>query len=137
MSNIEKAAKPHRDELDRHDESNRRFRGAHCGLEADVRKKTREIAIGEQELQAWLILADRRIRQFYIRAVTNNPIYVLLFSGDMAKPSAPWGISGPLNEDGTIVRSCTCLLNTLEQKNRLELERSSLASLNTDKDQGN
>lgn len=136
MSNIEKAAKPHRDELDRMMKAIVAFQARIVQIEADVAKKTREIAIGEQELQASLILADRRIRQFYIRAVTNNPIYVLLFSGDIGETFRAMGYQqAAVNEDKrTIVQTALVVKGLEDKKNRLELEQSSLASLKADTD---
>ena len=135
-SNIEKAAQPHRDELEKMNKAIAAFQARIGGIEVDVAKKSAEIAIGEENLAGSLKLASERIRQFYKRSYLANPMYLFLSSTSIGSVLRTIGYQqAAVNEDKKIIIQTALTVKDLEdRKTALENEKATLASLKEDTD---
>lgn len=135
-ANVEKAAKPSRDELDQMNRSIAAFEARIKTIEADVSNKTQEITVLDTSLSASLALASVRIRQFYIRSFMTNPMYLLLSSVDIGSVLRTIGYQqAAVNEDKRVITQTALSVKDLEdRKKALEDEKASLASLKADTD---
>ena len=135
-SNIEKAAQPHRDELEKMNNAIAAFQARIGGIEVDVAKKAAEIAIGEENLAGSLKLAYERIRQFYKRSYLANPMYLFLSSTSIGSVLRTIGYQqAAVNEDKKIITQTALTVKDLEdRKTALENEKATLASLKADTD---
>lgn len=136
FSNIEKAAKPHRAELDKMNAAIAAFQARITQIEADVIKKTAEIARGEKELEGSLVIASDRIRRFYMRGYVNNSMYMFLSSSNIGSVLRTLGYQqAAVNEDKKVITQTAVMVKSLEDKKAtLEGEKTSLATLKTDTD---
>jgi peptidoglycan hydrolase-like amidase/peptidoglycan hydrolase CwlO-like protein len=136
IQNMEKAVKPSRAELDRMNKAIAAFEARIKTIEADVFIKTQEIAVGEKELEASLVLASERIRQFYMRSYSLNPMYLLLSSTNIGSALRIMGYQqAAVNEDKKIITQIALTVKDLEDKKKtLEDEKATLAALKADTD---
>jgi peptidoglycan hydrolase-like amidase/peptidoglycan hydrolase CwlO-like protein len=136
IQNMENAARPSRAELDRMNKAITAFETRIKAIEADVAKKTQEIADGEKELEASLVLASERIRQFYMRSYTLNPMYLLLSSTNIGSALRTIGYQqAAVNEDKKVITQIALTVKDLEDKKKaLEDEKATLAALKADTD---
>lgn len=136
ISDMEKAVAPHRDELNRMNAAIAAFQARITQIEADVAKKTAEIARGEKELQGSLTIASDRIRQFYIRSYATNPIYMFFSSTNIGSVLRTMGYQqAAVNEDKKVITQIAITVKDLEdKKTALEAEKASLAALKADTD---
>ena len=136
IQNMENAVRPSRAELDRMNKAIAAFEARIKTIEADVVKKTQEIADGEKELEASLVLASERIRQFYMRSYTLNPMYLLFSSTTIGSALRTLGYQqAAVNEDKKIITQIALTVKDLEDKKKaLEDEKATLAALKTDTD---
>ncbi len=136
IQNMENAVKPSRAELDRMNKAIAAFEARIKTIEADVVIKTQEIADGEKELEASLTLAGERIRQFYMRSYTLNPMYLLLSSTNIGSALRTIGYQqAAVNEDKKIITQIALTVKDLEDKKKaLEDEKATLAVLKADTD---
>jgi SpoIID/LytB domain protein len=135
-SNIEKAAQPHRTELEQMNKAIAAFQARIGGIEVDVAKKTAEIVIGEKDLEGSLRLASERIRQFYMRSYLANPMYLFLSSTSIGSVLRTIGYQqAAVNEDKKIITQTALTVKDLEdRKTVLENEKATLAALKADTD---
>lgn len=135
-SSIEKAAKPHRAELDKMNKAIAAFQARIAQIEADVVRKTAEILQGEKNLQGSLVLASDRIRQFYKRRYINNPMYLFFSSTSIGSVLRTLGYQqAAVNEDKKVIIQTALIVKDLEDKKKaLESEKATLASLKVDTD---
>jgi peptidoglycan hydrolase-like amidase/peptidoglycan hydrolase CwlO-like protein len=136
IQNMENAVRPSRAELDRMNKAIAAFEARIKTIEADVATKTQEIAEGEKELEASLVLASERIRQFYMRSYTLNPMYLLFSSTTIGSALRTLGYQqAAVNEDKKIITQIALTVKDLEDKKKaLEDEKATLAALKTDTD---
>lgn len=136
IQNMENAVKPSRAELDRMNKAIAAFEARIKIIEADVFVKSQEIAGGEKELEASLILAGERIRQFYMRSYSLNPMYLLLSSTNIGSALRIMGYQqAAVNEDKKIIIHIALTVKDLEDKKKaLEDEKVTLALLKADTD---
>ncbi len=133
---MENAVKPSRAELDRMNKAIAAFEARIKVIEADVAIKTKEIADGEKELGASLVLAGERIRQFYMRSYSLNPMYLFLSSTNIGSALRTLGYQqAAVNEDKKIITQIAITVKDLEDKKKaLEDEKRTLAALKADTD---
>ncbi|MCX6791491.1 MAG: hypothetical protein NT149_00445 [Candidatus Gottesmanbacteria bacterium] len=136
IQNMENAVRPSRAELDRMNKAIAAFEARIKTIETDVAKKSLEIALGEKELEASLVLASERIRQFYMRSYTLNPMYLLFSSTNIGSALRTLGYQqAAVNEDKKIITQIALTVKDLEDKKKLlEDEKVTLAALKTDTD---
>jgi peptidoglycan hydrolase-like amidase/peptidoglycan hydrolase CwlO-like protein len=136
IQSMENAVRPSRAELDRMNKAIAAFEARIKTIEADVAKKTLEIAQGEKELEASLVLASERIRQFYMRSYTLNPMYLLFSSTTIGSALRTLGYQqAAVNEDKKIITQIALTVKDLEDKKKaLEDEKVTLAALKADTD---
>lgn len=136
LSNLEKAAQPSRDELDHMNRAIAAFQARIITIEADVSKKAAEIVTLENQLATQLALASVRIREFYIRSYTNNPMYLFFSSTNIGSILRTIGYQqAAVNEDKKVITQTAINVQDLQdRKKALEDEQTSLASLKADTD---
>jgi len=136
LASMEKAVQPHIDELRKMDAAIAAFQARIKVIEFDVAKKATAIAQGEKELAGFLGVAGRRIRQFYIRSFTTNPMALLLSSVNIGSVLRTIGYQqAAVNEDKKTITQTALSVKDLEDKKKaLENERASLAVLKADTD---
>ncbi|MBI2405274.1 SpoIID/LytB domain-containing protein [Candidatus Gottesmanbacteria bacterium] len=136
LQSMEKAVKPHRDELRKMEAAIRAFQARIKTLEANVAKKTIEIAIGEKELEGFLSIASSKIRHFYIRSFTTHPIALFLSSANIGSVLRTIGYQqAVINEDKKVIAQTALSVKELEDKKKaLEGEKATLAILKADTD---
>jgi peptidoglycan hydrolase-like amidase/peptidoglycan hydrolase CwlO-like protein len=136
IQNMENAVRPSRAELDKMNKAIAAFEARIKTIGSDVAAKTREIADGEKELEASLTLASERIRQFYMRSYTLNPMYLLLSSTSIGSALRTMGYQqAAVNEDKKIIPQIAVTVKNLEDKKKaLEDEKATLAALKADTD---
>ncbi len=136
LANIERAIKPHREELDKMNRSIAAFQARIKALEGDVAKKTVEIARGEKELEGFLGVASSKIRHFYIRSFAANPMALLLSSANIGSVLRTIGYQhAAINEDKKTIAQTALSVKDLEDKKKaLEEEKATLAVLKADTD---
>lgn len=136
IQNMENAVRPSRVELDRMNKAIAAFEARIKTIEADVAVKTQEIAVGEKELEASLTLAGERIRQFYMRSYSLNPMYLLLSSTNIGSALRTMGYQqAAVNEDKKVITQIAITVKDLEDKKKtLEDEKATLALLKADTD---
>lgn len=136
ISDMEKAVAPHREELVKMNAAIAAFQARITQIEADVAKKSAEIARGEKNLEGALTLASDRIRRFYMRSYVNSPMYLFLSSTNIGSVLRTIGYQqAAVNEDKKIIIQTAITVKDLEDKKAaLESEKSSLAALKADTD---
>ena len=136
LSEMQTAVKPHIDELNKMNAAIAAFQARIVQIEADVAKKTTEIAQGEKELEGSLTLAADRIRQFYKRSYVSNPMYLFFSSTNIGSILRTIGYQqAAVNEDKKVITQTAIMVKDLEDKKAaLETEKASLASLKADTD---
>ncbi|HUD19211.1 MAG TPA: SpoIID/LytB domain-containing protein [Patescibacteria group bacterium] len=136
FSNIEKAAQPHRAELDKMNQAIAAFQARIQQIEADVAQKTIAIALGEKQLEGLYTVASARIREFYIRSFTNNVIALFFSSTNIGSAFRTIGYQqAAVNEDKKVITQTALVVQDLETKKKeLVSEQASLAQLKADTD---
>lgn len=136
LANMQKAVKPHVDELNKMNAAIDAFQKRITQIEADVAKKATEIAQGEKELEGSLVIASDRIRRFYMRSYISSPMYLLLSSANVGSVLRTLGYQqAAVNEDKKIITQIAITVKDLEDKKAsLESEKASLAALKADTD---
>lgn len=136
LSQMEKAVKPHVDELQKMDKAIAAFQARIKTIETDVSKKVAAIIQGEKELEGSLTLAGGRIRQFYIRSYTTNPISLFFSSENIGSVLRTVAYQqAAVNEDKKVITQTALSVKDLEDKKKaLEQEKNSLAALKADTD---
>ncbi len=133
---MEVAKKPHVETLRKMEADIAAFQSRIKLIEADLVRKAQAIALGERELSGFLSLASRRIRQFYIRSLVNNPLTTLF-----ATTNIGWVLrvaaynQAVTNEDKKVITQTAVSVRGLEdKKQKLEGERATLAYLRQETD---
>jgi SpoIID/LytB domain protein len=136
LANLEKAAQPSRVELDNMNRAIAAFQARIQQIEADVARKSVEIAQREKDLEGSLALASERIRQFYMRSYLSNPMYLFLSSTNVGSALRTIGYQqAAVNEDKKVITQTALTVKDLEDKKAaLESEKANLASLKEDTD---
>lgn len=136
LASLEKAAQPSRNELDAMNRAIVAFEGRIKTIEADVRVKTTEIGVLENELSTQLVIASAKIREFYIRSFMTNPMYLFLSSNNIGSVLRTIGYQqAAVNEDKKVIARTAINVGDLEnRKKALEDEKTSLATLKADTD---
>ncbi len=133
---MEAAKKPHVDALRKMEADIAAFQSRIKTIEIDLAKKAVAIAAGEKQLEGFLGLAGRRIRQFYIRSFATNPVAMFFSStniGSMLRVLAYQ--NAIINEDKKSITLTALSVKDLEDKKKaLENERSSLAYIKEETD---
>jgi peptidoglycan hydrolase-like amidase len=133
---MEAAKKPHVDELHKMEADIAAFQNRIKIIEADIVKKTKAISEGEAELSEFLVLAQRRVRQFYIRHVIANPLAVFFSSENVGLALRTLAYQGAVqNEDKKVITTTALSVKDLEdRKTALEREKTSLAYIKEETD---
>lgn len=133
---MENAKKPHVDALRKMEADIRAFQARIKMIEADVAKKTKEIAAGESELADILALADRRIHQFYKYTSSYSPLSIFFSSQDVGIAIRTFGYQQAItNKDKKDIASIALQVKDLEdKKQRLEEEKDSLDYIKAETD---
>ena len=133
---MEAAKKPHVDALRKMESDISSFLNRIKTIEAEMVIKSKAIAEGEKELGALLIVANRRIRSFYIRSSNINLLASLLTSSDIGATLRNYGYQQAItNEDKRVITQTAVMVKDLEdKKNKLEGERTTLAAMKEDVD---
>jgi len=133
---MEVAKKPHVDALRKMEADILAFQNRIKLIESELIKKAAAIAVGEKELEGLLDVAGRRIRQFYMRSVKSNPIFVFLSSTNVGSALRSYGYQQAItNEDKKVITQTALLVKDLEDKKKtLEGEKITLASMKEDVD---
>ncbi|MBU1326603.1 SpoIID/LytB domain-containing protein [Patescibacteria group bacterium] len=133
---MEAAKKPHVDALRKMEADIAAFQSRIKTIESSVIRKAQAIAEGEKELSGMLDLAGRRIRQFYKRTMTYNPLFSLLSSVNVGSVLRTVAYQqAATNEDKKMIIQTAILVKDLEDRKKiLESERTSLAYLKDETD---
>jgi len=133
---MEAAKKPHVDTLRKMEADIAAFLNRIAMIEGELAKKAIAITQGEQELGDLLIVANRRIRSFYMRSSHTSLITVLLSSSDVGSALRNYGYQQAVtNEDKRVITQTAVMVKELEdKKKKLEQERITLASMKEDVD---
>lgn len=133
---METAKKPHVDALHKMEADIAAFQARIKIIESDVVKKAAAIASGEKDLEGFLGIASRRIREFYMRNTLHNPVAMFLSAdsvGSMLRVLAyQYAV---INTDKKVITQTALSVKDLEdRKKSLENEKSSLAYLKEETD---
>ena len=133
---MEVAKKPHVDALRKMESDIASFLNRIKTIEAEMVIKSKAIAEGEKELGALLVVANRRIRSFYIRSSNINLLASLLTSSDIGATLRNYGYQQAItNEDKRVITQTAVMVKDLEdKKKKLEGERATLAAMKEDVD---
>lgn len=136
IRDMEKAVAPHKEELGRLNKAIVAFQERIKSIEADVFKKTGQIADGEKQLTGLFDVTSRKIHEFYIRSFTANTIALFFSSSNVGSAMRTIGYQqAALNEDKKVIAKTASKVKDLEdKKNALEAEKSTLAALKADTD---
>lgn len=133
---MEAAKKPHVDALRKMEADIAAFLNRIKIIESEMAQKAIAIQEGEKDLEALLVVANRRIRSFYMRSTNVNLLASLLASSDIGATLRNYGYQQAVtNEDKRVITQTAVLVKTLEEKKRkLEGERATLALMKEDVD---
>lgn len=133
---METAKKPHADALRKMEADIAAFQSRIKTIEADLARKAMAIAAGEKELAEFLGLAGRRIRQFYIRSFTTNPLATFFSSTNIGAMLRAIAYNRAVtDQDKKAITQTALSVKGLEDKKKiLENEKSSLAYLKEETD---
>ncbi len=133
---MEAAKQPHIDALKKMETDISRFRARIAGIERDLVVKARQIAQGEEELGELLKLAERRIRQFYIRSSYDKPLFMFFLTDSIQNTLRTLSYyQAVTNEDKkAITLTAVSVKEHQEKKAQLEKEQSLLAYLTEETD---
>lgn len=133
---MESAKRPHVDALKKMESDIAAFQSRIKSIEVSVSQKAAAIAEGEEALGELLILANRRIREFYINNTRFTPFATFLSStsiGEMLRVMAYQ--NAVVNTDKKAITQTAISVKDLEDKKQaLENEKSSLAYLKEETD---
>ncbi len=133
---MESAKRPHVDALKKMESDIAIFQNRIKSIEISVVQKASAIAKGEEQLGELLILANRRIREFYINNTRFTPLSTFLAStsiGSMLRVMAYQ--NAVVNTDKKAITQTAISVKDLEDKKKsLEQEKSSLAYLKEETD---
>ena len=133
---METAKKPHVDALHKMEADIAAFQLRIKTIESDVAKKAAAIAVGEKELEGFLSVASRRIREFYIRNRLHNPLAMFLSSASIGTTIRIMAYQyAVINTDKKAITQTALSVKDLEDKKKsLETEKASLAYLKEETD---
>lgn len=133
---MEAAKQPHVDALRKMEADIAAFQNRIKLIESELIKKAAAIIEGEKELADLLVVASRRIRQFYMRSSGVSPLFALLSSTNVGSALRNYGYQQAVtNEDKKVITQTALLVKELEDKKKaLEGERITLASMKEDVD---
>ena len=136
IANMEKAVQPSRDELARAEKAIAAFQDQIKVIEADVAQKAIQISDGEKQLGNDLIIASRKVREFYMRSYAFTPLSIFFSSGDIGMMLRNAGYQqAVVNEDKKTITQVAVMVKDLEdKKSALESEQATLAKLKADTD---
>ncbi len=133
---MESAKRPHVDALKKMESDIATFQSRIKSIEASVVQKAAAIKAGEEALGELLVLANRRIREFYINNTRFTPFATFLSStsiGEMLRVMAYQ--NAVVNTDKKAITQTAISVKDLEDKKKaLENEKSSLAYLKEETD---
>jgi len=135
-NSMETAKRPHIEALRKMEKDIAAFQARIKAIEADVAKKAKAIAAGEAELTSLLAVAQARIRKFYIRTSSHEPVGILFSSVNIGASLRQFGYQRAVtNEDKKAIAQTAVSVKDLEdRKKKLEAERKSLAYLKEETD---
>ena len=133
---METAKKPHVDALHKMESDIAAFQARIKTIESDLIKKAAAIADGEKDLEGFLGVASKRIREFYMRNTLHSPLAMFLSAdsiGSMLRIMAyQYAV---INTDKKVITQTALSVKGLEErKAALENEKSSLAYLKDETD---
>jgi peptidoglycan hydrolase-like amidase len=133
---MEAAKKPHVDTLRKMESDIAVFQARIKTLEIDITKKAAAISLGEKELAGHLAIATRRVRQFYIRSFSTNPLVMFFSSASVGSFLRTLGYQQTVvNEDKKAITATAVSVHGLEErKQSLEKERATLAYIKGETD---
>lgn len=133
---MEAAKKPHVDALRKMEADILAFQNRIKLIESELIRKATAIALGEKELVGLLDVAGRRVRQFYMRSIKSNPVFIFLSSTNVGSALRSYGYQQAItNEDKKVITQTALLVKDLEDKKKsLEGEKTMLASMKEDVD---
>lgn len=133
---MESAKKPHVDALKKMESDIAAFQTRIKIIEADLVKKAQAIAQGEKELEGFVGVASRRIREFYIRHTRNTPFTFLFSATNIGSFLRVYAYQqAVINEDKKVITQTALSVKDLEDKKKtLEKEKASLAYLKEETD---
>jgi SpoIID/LytB domain protein len=133
---METAKKPHVDALRKMEADIAAFQARIKIIEVDVAKKTIAISEGEKELGGFMLLAGRRIRQFYIRSFTTSTMSSFLSSTNVGLMLRTVAYNQAVtNEDKMLITQTAVSVRDLETKRKnLQTEKSSLDYIKVETD---
>jgi SpoIID/LytB domain protein len=133
---MEAAKKPHVDALKKMEADIAAFQSRIKTIESDVVKKAAAIAVGEKDLEGYVDIAGKRIRQFYMRQVGANSLTSLFSSTNVGFTLRVLAYQRAVtNEDKKVITQTALSVRDLEdRKKALESERSSLAYIKAETD---
>ena len=105
-------------------------------LAANIDRKQKELDIREEKLALQQSLLEKRVRSYYIRSYLSDPLIVILSSinaGDLFRELSY--AQSVTKEDKSVISSITAdMLDLLVQKEKLEKDKVSMASLQSQVD---
>ena len=133
---MEAAKQPHVTALKKMESDIAAFQSRIKTIEADLVRKAAAIVRGEKELEGFLGIAGRRIREFYIRHTLNNPLALLFSSSNIGSVLRVFAYQqAVIDEDKKVITQTALSVKDLEDKKKnLEEEKSSLAYLKEETD---
>lgn len=133
---MEAAKKPHVEVLKKMESDIAAFQSRIKTIEADVVKKARGIEQGEDELKEQVGILGVRIRQFYIRAVINNPFTTFLSTTNVGHLLRTIAYQKAVtDEDKKVITHTAVSVKDLEERKKmLEKEKTTLAYLKEETD---
>lgn len=133
---METAKQPHVDALKKMEADIAAFQNRIKSIEKNVVQKAAEIKEGEKELAGLLGVAERRIRQFYIRSFTNTPFVTFLSTENIGMILRTMAYQNAVTEEDkrSITQTAVSVKGLEDKKKSLESERSSLAYLKEETD---
>ena len=133
---MEEAKQPHVDALRKMESDIAAFQSRIKVIEADVAKKAAQISVNEKELGGLLDDVGRRVRQFYIRSMWNNPMVTFFSSTNIGSILRMLVYQQyVIDEDKKSIAQTALSIKDLEdRRSALEEERGSLAYLKEETD---
>ncbi len=133
---MEKAKKPHEDNLRKMEADLDNFQKRIKHIETELQIKEKEIVKGEETLGEQEELLERRVRHFYIRSHYNNSLVTFFARNDIASFLREFAYQQAVtNENKKVISEVAVYIKKLEiRKQTLENEKKTLASLKAETD---
>jgi peptidoglycan hydrolase CwlO-like protein len=128
----EKATKPLEGQLDSLKRQLAQIQASLNNLSTSIEKKEKELDTREEKLVKQQVLLEERVRSFYVRSYLASPMFVILSSGNSGGQlfRELSYRQATANEDREIITSVTGeVLGILTEKEKLEKDKTTLASL--------